>query len=65
MNIDIVGRIRPPIPGEVKTNLIVTEGKRVHSEQGGTSHRLVSFRCVLKIKELFFTFTLLNLCINW
>ena len=39
MNIDIVGRIRPPIAGEIKTNLIVTEGKRVHAEQGGTSHR--------------------------
>ena len=43
MNIDTVGRIRPPLSGESPTNLIVTEGKRVHAEQGGTSHR---FACL-------------------
>ena len=45
MNIDIVGRIRRPVPGETQTNLIVTEGKRVHSEQGGNSHRLAIIAC--------------------
>jgi len=39
MNIDIVGRIRPPVPGEGQQNLIVTDGKRVFSQQGGASHR--------------------------
>nr|XP_018668567.1 coiled-coil domain-containing protein 78-like [Ciona intestinalis] len=38
MNIDIVGRIRPPLPGDVGISLQVTEGKRVHAQQGGNSH---------------------------
>ncbi|XP_076813157.1 uncharacterized protein LOC143459772 [Clavelina lepadiformis] len=38
MNIDTVGRIRPPMPGEVQLPLNVTDGKRVHGQQGGTSH---------------------------
>ena len=51
MNIDIVGRIRPPLPGDVGINLQVTEGKRVHAQQGGNSHRFV-FKMLLLLYTL-------------
>jgi len=36
MNIDIVGRVRPPTPGEVSG--LVYEGNRVMAERGGVGH---------------------------
>ena len=39
MNVDIVGRVRPPTPGEVSG--LVYEGNRVMAERGGVGHKLV------------------------
>nr|XP_039262238.1 coiled-coil domain-containing protein 78-like [Styela clava] len=38
MNIDSVGKIRPPRSGEGQVSLLITDNKRVHGKQGGVSH---------------------------
>lgn len=41
MNIDSVGKIRPPRAGEGQTSLLITDNTRVHAKQGGVSHKWV------------------------
>lgn len=38
MNIDSVGKVRAPKPGEGQTTLLITDNTRVHAKQGGVSH---------------------------
>ena len=59
MNVDIVGRVRPPTPGEVSG--LVYEGNRVMAERGGVGHKLVLHFVSLVIINKFLIRLIINL----